>query len=78
MVIEGVAVAVVSEFVTGSGELLQTLGSDGGEIALEFSVLSQNGGSSGDETVDQFLLTHDLTSVSMFKVEEIETAKAMK
>ena len=59
VIIEGMAIAVVSEFVTGSGKLLQTLGSNGGEIPFEFSVLDQNCGASGDETVDQFLLTHD-------------------
>lgn len=65
MVIEGVSIAVVSEFVTRSGKLLQTLRSDGGEIPFEFSVLRQNGCASGHETVDQFLLTHDYVHVKI-------------
>jgi len=52
-VIEGVAVAVVGEFIVGGRELLEALKSDGVEVAAEFGVLRKNHGAARDERVDQ-------------------------
>lgn len=57
-VVEGVAIAVVSELVVGSGKLLEALKRYGVEIAAEFRVLCQNHSASCYERVDQRLLPH--------------------
>lgn len=57
-IIEGMSIAIVSEFATRSRQLLQTLRSNGGEIPFEFRVFRQYHRAPRHKTVDQRLLTH--------------------
>ena len=52
------AIAIVGEFVIGSRQFLEALKSNGIEIPTVFGVLSENHGSTSDESVDQRLLRH--------------------
>jgi hypothetical protein len=55
-VIEGVAIAVVGEFVVGSWELLKALKRDRVEVTAEFGVFRENHASTRNEGVDQRFL----------------------
>lgn len=59
-IVEGVAIAIVSELVVGGGKLLEALGGYTGEIAGEFCVLSENHSPTRNEAVDQGLLPHGI------------------
>lgn len=65
-VVEGMAIAVVSELVVCSWELLEALESDGIEVSTEFSVFGKNRSSPRDESVDQRLLAHLLLLLVLF------------
>lgn len=57
-VVEGVAIAVVSELVVGGREFLEALRRHAGEVSGELGVLREDNGASSDEAVDQRLLSH--------------------
>jgi hypothetical protein len=57
-VIEGVAIAIVCEFVIARWKLLEALRGDGGEVTRELGVLNQDHRASRHETIDQRLLPH--------------------
>ena len=52
------AIAVIGKLVVGSGELLETLSGDAGEITGEFGVLGEDHRATCHEAVDQRLLPH--------------------
>ena len=57
-IIEGVAIAIVGEFVIGSRQFLEALKSNRIEIATVLGVFSENDGSTSNKSVDQRLLRH--------------------
>lgn len=64
-VIEGVAVAVVGELVVGGGEFLEALRGDSVEVPGELGVLGQDDSPTRHEAVNQRLLAHFYSSVSL-------------
>ena len=52
-VIEGMAIAIISKLVIGSGKFLKTLCSDASEIAFKLRVLRENHSSSRHKAIDQ-------------------------
>jgi hypothetical protein len=57
-VIEGVAIAIVCEFVIARWKLLEALRGNGGEVTRELGVLHQDHCASRHKTIDQRLLPH--------------------
>uniref|UniRef100_A0A7C8YJQ1 Uncharacterized protein n=1 Tax=Opuntia streptacantha TaxID=393608 RepID=A0A7C8YJQ1_OPUST len=63
-IVEGMAIAVVSELAARRREFLKALRGDSGEISLKFSVFSDDDRPPGNKTVNQGLLPHFSLSFS--------------
>lgn len=72
-VIEGMAITIISKLVVGSRKLLETLKSNGIEIAAELCVLGQKNSSASHEGVDESLLSHFCWNSNSTKLNSVST-----